>query len=583
MARTHGPLFSLTAEGRLGTAIQFQRGPGGTNVRPYKAPTQNPSPSQRATQLLSRYLSKRWPRLSTAHQATWQNTAQADHTTPWGSYQRRNHMRWMNGSFPTDAWPPAETGQAFDLNPRSTLVTVSPTTEEITGSPNCWGTNPQYQWFHWPAYDRIRQSCTLRQIRVSIGSKPAQVQHWCLEIWRHSGTTYDLVDRQDLWPYLTVGSPCVLTLPTPMPVLEGDYVGYHYSSSSNNTTFMRRNSGTQNFQARYRDTDHMPDVDANWDAQTIYYYRVSLHLLATAPWMIAIGDSLTSGSPYHTTYWTHPSTPDQDDLQTTAYPPQLAALLGCESQNTGKASDTAAGVLARWPAQVTSQHPQLAFLLIGVNDLALSTPKATYLANIQSILALAAADNSAVALLSILPWTAGSTSSMRARDDWNAELAAIAAASANAIYLPVADALAQNRPGGDPGNLWDIKTAYDYDGVHLTQAGYAALAQETHRQLCATQHAAQLPTNADDPTHWLLGLRLDDQDIAGFSIHRSTSELTELTRLNCVAIRDPYDPARGLYVYTDRPPPGTYHYRAAAFSTSGKLLYTTPNRQITIT
>src|SRR5574337_181182 len=90
----------------------------------------------------------------------------------------------------------------------------------------------------------------------------------------------------------------------------------------------------------------------------------------------------------------------------------------------------------------------------------------------------------------------------------------------------------QFRAGGPAGNKWDILSTYNADGVHLNAAGYTALAAALHRKLVATQYGAAVPTNADAPTSWLLGLRVYDDDIAGFSIHRSTAPITALSRLN---------------------------------------------------
>jgi hypothetical protein len=76
----------------------------------------------------------------------------------------------------------------------------------------------------------------------------------------------------------------------------------------------------------------------------------------------------------------------------------------------------------------------------------------------------------------ILPWTAGTDDQAATLRTWNTNLAAWCAAN-SATLIPCHDAMAKTRVS--TGHLDDLATAYDDDGVHLTQAGvdaYAAIA-----------------------------------------------------------------------------------------------------------
>jgi len=79
-------------------------------------------------------------------------------------------------------------------------------------------------------------------------------------------------------------------------------------------------------------------------------------------------------------------------------------------------------------------------------------------------------------VLKILPWTNGTNSQMQTRDDWNASLAALAAGYSNAVLVDASSYVGQYRASGSGGNLWDIQTAYNQDGVHFNQTGHGQIA-----------------------------------------------------------------------------------------------------------
>jgi hypothetical protein len=74
-----------------------------------------------------------------------------------------------------------------------------------------------------------------------------------------------------------------------------------------------------------------------------------------------------------------------------------------------------------------------------------------------------------------MPWTAGNDAQAAVIRAFNVNYAAWCETNA-ASLIHCHDAMAQVRPS--TGKLDDMKTTYNYDGVHLTTAGLAALIAE---------------------------------------------------------------------------------------------------------
>jgi hypothetical protein len=78
----------------------------------------------------------------------------------------------------------------------------------------------------------------------------------------------------------------------------------------------------------------------------------------------------------------------------------------------------------------------------------------------------------------IFPWTEGPTEQLQLRDSIAVDVRSLLTASyPSAVWVDVDSAIGQFRVGGDAGNLWDIKTIYNGDGVHLNAAGYLKVAE----------------------------------------------------------------------------------------------------------
>jgi len=142
--------------------------------------------------------------------------------------------------------------------------------------------------------------------------------------------------------------------------------------------------------------------------------------------------------------------------------------------NYGISGETSAQILARTPTALL-RDPDYVWLDGGLNDLVHAVTTETYLANMESILALIDAAGATPILMLISPDTGVSNTLMQLSDAWNAALTTIASGY-GAIVIDVRPVLGVFRVGGDPGNLWDGSPITTYDGVHPSAAGCIAIA-----------------------------------------------------------------------------------------------------------
>jgi hypothetical protein len=91
------------------------------------------------------------------------------------------------------------------------------------------------------------------------------------------------------------------------------------------------------------------------------------------------------------------------------------------------------------------------------------------------MLASAVANHIRPVLLRILPWTAGTNAQLQLRDNRNLALDSLATVY-GCVCVNAESLVGQNRVGGDAGNLWDIKTAYNNANVHFVNGGFTQIA-----------------------------------------------------------------------------------------------------------
>ena len=167
-----------------------------------------------------------------------------------------------------------------------------------------------------------------------------------------------------------------------------------------------------------------------------------------------------------------------DEDATTVW--KLADLNGWNYRNFGIGSQTSADILARI-SQVTFFEPTYCLLTVGINDIALSVPVATYISNMTSILDTLTTAGIIPIVTSIYP---SSDAYGADRDTFNGQLETLVGGYATAIYVDCEETLGQYSAAGPANNHWNLKTEYNSgDSVHMNADGYHAAAVLINSQL----------------------------------------------------------------------------------------------------
>ncbi|MFA6082200.1 MAG: GDSL-type esterase/lipase family protein [Patescibacteria group bacterium] len=324
---------------------------------------------------------------------------------------------------------------------------------------------------------RIRESGTVSRIRIYTVSTTGLAQFY-VKIWRKDGATYDLVGAsENLISSLSSGQYSTIDLASPIAgVQEGDYYGYQVILSTKGSFFYAKTSIT-GVTSYYHTNSAVATTDYNWEGSSEFLAGAVLPIefYMQAPQVAFIGDSIIAGHPAHYSFLEATAT---TNIASTIES-QFGVLTGYSYQNMGIGSQTTAQISARFAADIVALKPRAVVIEGGVNDIAGGVLKATFLANWTSMLDAAQAESSLdrIVVIKVLPWTNGTTTQMQTRDDWNASLTTLANNYSKAIVVDASSYVGQFRSGGDAGNLWDIQTAYNSDGVHYNTAGHGQIAQ----------------------------------------------------------------------------------------------------------
>lgn len=126
-----------------------------------------------------------------------------------------------------------------------------------------------------------------------------------------------------------------------------------------------------------------------------------------------------------------------------------------------------------------SPAPSHCIINSGVNDVNTGRSTSAVVNDYNTILGLLVGAGIVPVILTIPGWNNGSNTQNAQIDDINAGIASLVAASyPTAVIIDDRAVLCQFRTGGTSGNLWDLKTAYNADGVHLNPDGQAARANQ---------------------------------------------------------------------------------------------------------
>lgn len=308
---------------------------------------------------------------------------------------------------------------------------------------------------------RIRQDGTIKYLRFYVDNASA-ISKFRYTLWRTNGSYHD---RYYVSENLTITNG-LNNISVNIPnVQEGDFYGYIIVGNDVNST--------------YRSTLSKSLRSTTWDQSTstkLHKYVMGwtgpsdklfvIQAIMNSPGLIEIGDSITSGYKESSSYvdvYTYSNL-------TRSYPYKLSRLGNWTYQNMGVSGQHTYHMYPRFCTDVISQNPDLAILMAGVNNVNGDESTESILTDIEGMLRIASGNNTPLILVSILPWTAGSTSDLQDIDYLNQQYEVLAN-EYNVTFVNASQYFGVYRPTGPDGNIWDLNPLYTSDGLHLNEAG----------------------------------------------------------------------------------------------------------------
>lgn len=314
----------------------------------------------------------------------------------------------------------------------------------------------------------IRQTGILSSISFYYlaGTLPTQ---FYIEIWRKDGNTWDRISKSgNLFSQIVAGQVNTIAIET--PVMAGDYMAFEGLGGGNSFGYV---SGYAAGSFRYQSGAVVTEFDYDWTTATTIAVAMPIKYYQRAPLLVGIGDSIMAGHPGNYSGLESSFV----NLQSNSITGQLEIIDPLLiAQNCGIGSQATTAIAARFATHVTALKPKIALINGGVNDIAGGITKAVFMANYTAMLNACVAASIIPVVCKITPWTAGTNLQMQTRDDWMTSLQALVATYTGAVWVDFDSAIGQFRAGGDAGNLWNLQTAFNADGIHLTLSGYAAMA-----------------------------------------------------------------------------------------------------------
>lgn len=384
------------------------------------------------------------------------------------------------------------------LESNGDLVLTAPYTLATSTYIDATGASESIEQINTLNNHRIRQNGTVKKVRLYSSNK-AEVTAVYIKIWRKDGTTYDLVGQsENILSKISSSGWVEATLDTPIDsVLEGDYYGIRIEISGAVTqpygSINSANSGYQLLDST------LATSNLNWETATATTTTIAMGIYMEAPIFVTIGNSIIAGHPDHYSY-IEGSSSAEDKTNSIAY--WMNKLNGYSYQNMGIGSQTSTQIKDRFTTDVVNLKPNFVIIEGGVNDVATAVLTTTIISNFDTMLTACKTNDITPVILGITSWTDGTEAQMQQIDSINTQLEALALGY-NGYYVNANTDIGLFRSGGDAGNLWDIKLAYQVDDdIHFNRYGYAQIAQSIYSSTTGLTNQIALPTNG-------LGLFLD--------------------------------------------------------------------------
>lgn len=395
---------------------------------------------------------------------------------------------------------------------------------------------------------KVRQTGTIYKARFYLHVNPPELSAFYIYVWRKAGGVWSIVDSQNVYSQL-VGAAINTVYFTPgLSAKEGDYIGYgHISSVIYSFTYATANSGT----GLYYTNSHPGTTGVNWTTFSSVAYYVPIHVYMRSPQVIGIGNSIMAG---HNLHWSYIEASGADSVRTT-FMNKLAVNSNISIQNMGIGSQWTQHIQARFKSDVTDAKPKYAIIEGGVNDIANGgILTSTIVSNYKKMLDSCIVNSIKPIIILVIPWTAGSNSQNQRIDSLNYTLDTMVTNSYPTGYIvDVRAAIGEFRSGGDAGNLWNLKSWANADGVHVTDSANSIIASYIGRifnesayrsdgvshngnffKYPKTQSVGTLQNDGVGNLYW--GSSVFDGEYTptitnGTNVTSSTAELTQYTRV----------------------------------------------------
>ncbi|MCD0459112.1 SGNH/GDSL hydrolase family protein [Roseiconus lacunae] len=315
---------------------------------------------------------------------------------------------------------------------------------------------------------RIRRSGFISQIRLQTAATHDVGALARLKIMR-AGTVVETSETFKLTDDATTSQ--TIELVSPVPVEVGDVVGIYIADVGSGVASGLTLTTDAGQSVKFATGEIADDSSAT----TLAGYSLNLAVYGTGPKLAITGDSIAEGhngpTDYHG-FFHSGNVPGGNEASEIGY--AIKQILGASYgyENHARGSQTFAWVRSTGIPSAIDSRAKSILIHCGVNDVAQGREWSAIEDDLDAIRDLVPS-TTALFINEILPWSDGSDGQAATVRTWNANLATWCAAN-DATLILCHDAMGQTR--GTTGELDDLLTAYDQDGVHLTEAGVSAIA-----------------------------------------------------------------------------------------------------------
>lgn len=384
--------------------------------------------------------------------------------------ERNSVLSELNGLYGLYAESPTVSGWQTESNAMPVPLAGQPYADWATDSGVAGGSGTQ-RTFLEPAYGVLANS-TLRRAKIVMQSSNGDTNK--LKAFRYNGATWDLVDEQS---FTGANGTQDIDLSPAWTVNIGDVPAYMLNDSGETIEGSTSSTGLLNTIWDTSDATGTGNSFAN-----SLGFNANCEFYGDRAYLALLGDSIIGG---HVEWQTHVDTQtpgagvetipggDSDDD-----PGQEINALNSDVTwiNYGRGSQTWAFASQDGGAfdQACEKSPHTIVMAYGVNDVNTARTWLQVEADLDAIKAKWDLTNvPRLAICEILPWTNGDDTQAATIRTWNSYLATWCTNN-GVTLIECHDAMGQIR--GTTGELDDLNSTYDEDGIHLTQAGIAEYA-----------------------------------------------------------------------------------------------------------